>query len=85
MADLEKQPHLDPQPGQGLLGWLGRQVGHVRNAIRTQVDGQVLLRHRQVKQKPHPTRPLLLRRTIIDEVVRRKPVEKNSTSEEKAD
>ncbi len=24
----------DPLPGKGLLGWLGRQVGHVKNAAK---------------------------------------------------
>src|SRR5271156_468462 len=26
-----------PKPGDGLMGWLGRQVGHVKQAVQTDV------------------------------------------------
>ena len=27
-----------PKPGNGLWGWLGRQVGHVKKAVATDVE-----------------------------------------------
>lgn len=27
----------DPKPGNGFFGWLGRQVGHVKKAVQTDV------------------------------------------------
>ena len=61
------------QSGTGFLGWLGRQVGHVKKAIQTDVkDGQpkTVYRDRHVEEKPLPTDPnVKLRRTVIDEVI----------------
>jgi hypothetical protein len=69
--------------------WLGRQVGHVRKAIRTDVgggepadaaEGQVVYRKGRVEEKPLPTDPTLkLRRTTIDEVIAEKPAPPKST------
>jgi hypothetical protein len=70
-------------PGRGFLGWLGRQVGHVAKAVKTDVTGpaaatpgvapaepRVVYRTGSVEQVPHPTEPgVLLRRTVVDEVV----------------
>jgi hypothetical protein len=64
--------------------WLGRQVGHVRKAIRADVaggdpsaggaSGQVVYRKGRVEEKPMPNDPTLkLRRTTIDEVIAEKP------------
>jgi hypothetical protein len=64
-------------PGTGFLGWLGRQVGHVKKAIETDVaqpiqppPSKILYRDCTVAEVQSPTDPnLKLRRTIIDEVV----------------
>ena len=68
-------------PGKGFLGWLGRQVGHVAKAVHTDVTRPaptaVLYRTNQVEQVPHPTQPgIVLRRTIVDEVVVQPPGER---------
>ncbi len=62
---------LPDRPGQGLLGWLGRQVGYVARAIKANVTGPpVVYRKDTVQELPHPADPALtLRRTVIDEVV----------------
>jgi hypothetical protein len=59
------------KPGKGVLGWLGRQVGHVRKAIKTDVGGPTTVyRDKKVEEKPLPRDPnVKLRRTVIDEVV----------------
>lgn len=55
------------------MHWLGRQVGHVRKAIRTNVTEQVIYRKDAVSEQPLPGQPdITLRRTTIDEVVVRK-------------
>lgn len=59
-------------PGDGFLGWLGRQIGHVRNAVRTDVQKTQAIVHRQehVEEAGLPDQPgLVLRRTVIDEVI----------------
>ncbi|MCC6239008.1 MAG: hypothetical protein IT448_01720 [Phycisphaerales bacterium] len=57
--------------------WLGRQVGHIRCAIRQHVGepAQTIYRHQTVQQHAAPHDPdLILRRTITDEVLcRSKP------------
>jgi hypothetical protein len=70
------QPPGEP-PGRGLLGWLGRQVGHVVKAVRTDVvppavppPATTVYRTEQVQELPHPTQPgVVLRRTTTDEVI----------------
>jgi hypothetical protein len=67
------------KPGKGLLGWLGRQVGYVKQAVKTDVTAppappavgeQKLYENTTVQETPHPTDPnVKLRRTIIDEAV----------------
>ena len=72
----------DNKPGEGLFGWLGRQVGHVKKAVKTDVEAeiekqaegnpenQVVYRKDTVHEAPHPENPdLKLRRTVIDEVI----------------
>ena len=60
----------DPLPGAGLLGWLGRQVGYVRKAIRRDVERQTVYREQQVQEANLPQDPSVkLRRTTIDEVI----------------
>lgn len=67
-------------PGKGFLGWLGRQVGHVKTAVKTDVakkpadkkvdEKAVIYRNDAVEEAPHPQdSKLTLRRTTIDEVI----------------
>lgn len=52
------------------MHWFGRQVGHVKKAIRTQVGQQVVYRQDKVEERPHPADPrITLRRTTTDEVI----------------
>ena len=72
----------DNPPGNGFLGWLGRQIGHVKKAVQTNVEAeaekqsqgdpanQVVYQKETVQELPHPENPdLKLRRTVIDEVI----------------
>ena len=64
----------DPQPraDDGLFRWLGRQVGHVRAAVRPPKPERVEYRRERVEERPHPAEPgVTLRRTTVDEAVRR--------------
>ena len=64
----------EPLPGKGFLGWLGRQVGYVREAAKKDVTSQKLYEERQVQEESHPEDPsVTLRRTTIDEAVRKLP------------
>jgi hypothetical protein len=55
------------------MGWLGRQVGHVRQAMATTVEERKIYRRRKVQQQPMPGRPdVMVRRTVIDEVIVKK-------------
>jgi hypothetical protein len=69
-------------PGDGFWGWLGRQLGHVKKAVKTEVEqeaekqadgdpeNQVVYQNQVVQEAPHPENPdLKLRRTVIDEVI----------------
>ena len=63
------------------LGWLGRQVGFVGKAIKTDVtapkkvqqspqEPEIVYRSDTVEEVPHPVDPkLVLRRTTTDEVI----------------
>jgi hypothetical protein len=73
--------NLSNSPGKqdgGFLRWLGRQVGFVKKAIDTDVNGpKTIYRDKQVEEIAHPRNPdVKLRRTIIDEVIQEKPKEK---------
>ncbi len=61
------------QSGGGFFAWLGRQVGHVKKAVQTDVtEGQpkTVFRDQHVEEKPLPSDPnVKLRRTVIDEVI----------------
>ena len=61
----------DQFPGKGLLGWLGRQIAHVRNAVKADVStSKTIYRDCKIEEKPLPDDPnVKLRRTVIDEVV----------------
>lgn len=58
-------------PGKGLLGWLGRQVGYVKGAVKHDVGGpKTIYKQQRVEEVPLPKQPnVTLRRTTIDEVV----------------
>ena len=74
-------------PGEGFLGWLGRQVGYVSRAVRHRVPGPgsgsqssdppaTIYHQRKVVEHPMPGRPeVVLRRTVIDEAVVKKDPE----------
>ena len=83
----------DNPPGEGFLGWLGRQIGHVKKAVQTNVEAetekqsqgdpenQVVYQKETVEEVPHPENPdLKLRRTVIDEVI----VEKKSLEDKES-
>ena len=73
----------DPIPGKGLFGWLGRQVGHIKKAVQTDVGGpKVAYRNEKVEEAEHPQQPgVKLRRTTIDEVIVQKQLPLKSEPE----
>lgn len=59
-----------PLPGNGFLGWLGRQVGYVKKAVHTDPGRKVVYRNDNIEEAPHPEKPgVILRRTVTDEVI----------------
>ncbi len=73
MAEKKKTP-----AGDGFLGWLGRQIGHVKKAVKTDVTKKVVHRQTDVQEARLPDRPnVTLRRTIIDEVIVDKTANQN--------
>ncbi len=60
-------------PGNGFLGWLGRQFGYVKKAVETDVTAtpsKTVYRDCKIEEKPLPADPnVKLRRTVIDEVI----------------
>jgi hypothetical protein len=72
---MNNKNHL---PGNGLLGWLGRQFGYVRKAVATDVlttpppppGSKTVYRDCKIEEKELPEDPnIKLRRTVIDEVI----------------
>jgi hypothetical protein len=74
---VKRKPATD-----SLFGWLGRQVGHVKKAVKADVTKKkesvaapkpkpkVVYRDDKVEEADHPTQPgVKLRRTVIDEVI----------------
>ena len=62
------------QSDGGFLGWLGRQVGFVKKAVKTDVTKKVVHREERVEEAKLPEQPnVTLRRTVIDEVIVEKP------------
>jgi len=74
----------DNKPGEGLWGWLGRQVGHVKKAVKSDVtqakgtnvaavegvEEAVVYREEKAEEVELPDKPgVVLRRTVIDEVI----------------
>jgi hypothetical protein len=59
--------------GKGFLGWLGRQVGYVKRAVKTDVTHKVVHMEKKVEEAKLPHDPnVTLRRTVIDEVIVKK-------------
>ena len=57
---------------EDIFGWFGRQIGHVKRAVKTQVKPPptVIYREDKVEEAEHPSQPgVKLRRTIIDEAI----------------
>lgn len=76
----QESPKHPATPGRGFFGWLGRQFGHVKKAVDTDVRDEApktIYRDKRVEEKRLPQDPnVKLRRTVIDEVIREKPPEK---------
>jgi hypothetical protein len=75
-------------PGDGFLGWLGRQIGYVKKAVKTDVTPkeQVVHREAHVEEAKLPERPdVTFRRTVIDEVIVEKklPNQNEGTTDER--
>ena len=69
----------DKLQGDGFLGWLGRQVGHVKKAVAADVTKQVVHRQQQVQEAKLPDTNVTLRRTVIDEVIVDKTPDSSAT------
>ena len=67
----------EQSPGKGFLGWLGRQVGYVKRAVKADVTRETVYRDARVEEAKLPHDPsVTLRRTTVDEViVQKKPSE----------
>lgn len=60
----------DQRTGRGFLGWLGRQVGHVRMALKSDPGAKRVYLNESIEEQAHPNDPnVKLRRTTIDEVI----------------
>ena len=58
------------RPGKGFLGWLGRQVGYVKRAVKTDVTRDTVYRDERIEEAKLPQDPnVTLRRTTVDEVI----------------
>ena len=57
------------------MGWLGRQIGHVKRAVKQEVPTppQVVYKKTTVHEATLPDRPdETIRRTVVDEVIKEK-------------
>ncbi|HEX3357206.1 MAG TPA: hypothetical protein VHS31_09560 [Tepidisphaeraceae bacterium] len=66
---------MSEQKGKGILGWLGRQVGYVKKAVKTEVPAPPtkVYQNKTVEEVTHPENPnIKLRRTVIDEAIEEK-------------
>ncbi len=76
------KPRKKQPPPTSVFGWLGRQIGHVKRAIKADVTKpapapakpkskpKVVYRDNKVEEAAHPSQPgVKLRRTVIDEVI----------------
>ena len=65
-----------PQKRNSFMNWLGRQLGHVKRAVKQDVP-QVVYKNTTVHEATLPDRPdERIRRTIVDEVIKQKSEEK---------
>jgi hypothetical protein len=63
----------EKKKGAGFFGWLGRQVGYVKRAVKMDVTQQIVHREEKVEEAKLPDKPnVTLRRTVIDEVIVKK-------------
>jgi hypothetical protein len=72
---MSKKPHNSIE---GFMGWFGRQVGHVKKAVKTDPAKQpkVAYRTERVEEAEIPNQPgVKLRRTTIDEVIHQPQLE----------
>jgi len=61
---------MKKKSSNSFFGWLGRQIGHVTKAVKTEVP-QVVYKKTTVHEAKLPDRPNeIIRRTVVDEVVR---------------
>lgn len=62
-----------PKKPSSFMNWLGRQLGHVTKAVKTDVP-QVVYKKTTVQEAQMPDRPEeTLRRTTVDEVLVQPP------------
>jgi hypothetical protein len=72
------------QSDGGFLGWLGRQVGFVKKAMKADVGKKIIHREQRVEEAKVPEQPnVTLRRTVIDEVIVEKKTSDGSQIEKK--
>jgi hypothetical protein len=59
-----------PRKPNSFMNWLGRQFGHVKKAVKTDVP-EVVYKKTTVQEAQLPDRPNeTLRRTTVDEVIK---------------
>ena len=77
----------DQLPGKGLLGWLGRQIGYVKKAVKSDPQGpQKVYRNETTEEQPLPSDPnVKLRRTTIDEVIVNRSESSSSSSPQRTE
>jgi hypothetical protein len=63
------------------LGWLGRQIGHVKGAVKTEVP-QVVYKKTTVHEAALQERPNeTMRRTVVDEIIRGPSASSNASED----
>ena len=63
------------QTSKYFFGWLGRQIGYVKKAVKAEVPEppKKVYQNKTIEEAPHPDDPnITLRRTVIDEAVEKK-------------
>jgi hypothetical protein len=75
------KPKKKEPAAPSVFGWLGRQIAHVKRAVKADVTKpapppkakpkpKVVYRDNKVEEVEHPTQPgVKLRRTVVDEVI----------------
>ena len=70
-TDTERLTAMAKKP-TSFMNWLGRQIGHVKGAVKTEVPAppKVVYQKETVQEASLPDRPNeILRRTTIDQVI----------------